>query len=262
MTAIQLSDCELFVEDRGSGSVVLLVHGFPLDHSMWSEQIDRLAESHRVIAPDLRGFGRSSGALETISMAQFADDLADLLDALGVDEPVTLCGLSMGGYIAWQFWDRHRARLARLILCDTRAAPDTEEAAANRRATAQRVESEGSEFLADGMIEKLFSPQTRAANGVVVAATSQVIRDAPPSAVAGALRGMASRPDMTPVLAEIQIPVLAICGSEDAITPASEMREFAAQIPNCRYVEISEAGHMAPLERPVEVNQVLSEFLQ
>src|SRR5690606_37351033 len=126
---IAISDTQLHVVDRGRGPVVLLVHGFPLDHSMWEEQLADLSSDFRVIAPDLRGFGASGVASETLTMSRLANDLAELLDALEVDQRIVYCGLSMGGYIAWPFFERHRARLAKLILCDTRAGSDTAETA-------------------------------------------------------------------------------------------------------------------------------------
>src|SRR5438094_4929210 len=122
----------LNVEEVGQGTPILFVHGFPLDHTMWRHQIADLSSDFRCIAPDLRGFGQSSVTAGTVTMEQFADDLAELLEALHVTEPIVFCGLSMGGYIAWQFARRHAPRLKGLILCDTRADPDAPEAAADR----------------------------------------------------------------------------------------------------------------------------------
>ena len=115
--------------ERGEGIPLLLVHGFPLDHSMWTAQIDRFCTHCRVIAPDLPGFGRSPAVGDKVGMAQFADELTELLDVLEIAEPVVFCGLSMGGYIAFQFWRRHRSRLRGLVLCDSRATADSPEAA-------------------------------------------------------------------------------------------------------------------------------------
>src|SRR5262245_18259333 len=129
MPRIHVDSATLEVTEAGSGPVLLLVHGFPLDHQMWRRQIDTFAMTHRVVAPDLRGFGLSTVTPGIVTMDRYADDLALLLDAMEIREPITFCGLSMGGYIAWQFVERHRARLAKLILCDTKAAPDTPEAA-------------------------------------------------------------------------------------------------------------------------------------
>src|SRR5437773_12119040 len=119
MSFVQAGNVRLNVVESGRGSPLVLVHGYPLDHSMWRSQIDGLADICRVIAPDLRGFGASEVTPGTVTMEQMADDLVALLDALQIAEPVVFCGLSMGGYVGWQFALRHRSRLAKLILCDT-----------------------------------------------------------------------------------------------------------------------------------------------
>src|SRR5687768_13865152 len=121
MPQVKVHDGQLHYFDTGRGTPLLLVHGFPLDHTMWQVQIDGLAERYRVIAPDLRGFGQSSVTQGLVTMQRMADDIAELLSGIKLSEPVVFCGLSMGGYVAWQFALRHRQRLARLILCDTRA---------------------------------------------------------------------------------------------------------------------------------------------
>src|SRR5688500_5812427 len=128
MPIISIGSSSFHVLEQGRGQLLLLVHGFPLDHTMWRAQVSDLAQDHRVIAPDLRGFGQSSPITAddaVVTMAQYADDLAALLCALNINEPVTFCGFSMGGYIAWQFAARHANQLGRLILCDTKAAADT-----------------------------------------------------------------------------------------------------------------------------------------
>ena len=260
MTRVKLKAAELFVEDRGSGDVLLLVHGFPLDHSMWSAQIDTLSAHCRVIAPDLRGFGASSAIAGIVSMAEYADDLADLLAALHVTHPITLCGLSMGGYIAWQFWQKHRQSIQRLVLCDTQAKCDSTDAAKQRLKTADRVLEIGTGFLAEDMPAKLFSAAGRRETEKVNA-IQQVIRSTSPEAVAAALRGMAERPDMSHILPQISVPALVVCGADDAITPADEMREMANSMPQARFLEIANAGHMAPFENPGPVSAAILEFL-
>jgi 3-oxoadipate enol-lactonase len=142
MSKISVGDVALSYVDRGTGIPLLLVHGFPLDHSMWSHQIEELSSFGRVLAPDLRGFGQSGVTEGTVTMERFADDLAALLDAVGVGEPVVFCGLSMGGYIGWQFWKRHPSRLRALVLCDSRAAADSAEGARARRQSAEKVLSQ------------------------------------------------------------------------------------------------------------------------
>jgi len=262
MARIKVNDVELNVVERGSGTPLLLVHGFPLDHSMWRGQLDGLSDICRVIAPDLRGFGQSSVTPGTVTMQQMADDLAALLDALKITQPVVFCGLSMGGYVAWQFALRHRARLAKLILCDTRAVADSGEAAAGRRKMAERVLTEGAKVVAEAMLPKLFAPATATQQPQVVEETRQVILRSQPAGIAAALLGMAERPDVTPQLPSIDVPALVICGQHDAIVPPAEMRQIAEKLPHGKYVEIANAGHMAPLEQPAAANAAIRAFLR
>ena len=261
MPIVTVNEVQLHVLDQGHGTPLLLVHGFPLDHTMWQWQIDDLAKDYRVIAPDLRGFGRSPAASGEVAMEQFADDLAVLLDVLGVTEPVVFCGLSLGGYIAWQFWRRHRARLAALILCDTRALADPPEVAQGRLATAERVLAEGVSLLPETMLQRLFAPVTFTQQPELIAATRRVMLKTPAAGAAAALRGMARRPDFTSQLGEINVPTLVVCGERDAIVTVSEMRVIAACIAGAQFVEIPDAGHLAPLEKPASVNAAIRAFL-
>lgn len=260
---VTIASGPLQVLDQGTGPIVLCVHGFPLDHSMWREQVAGLSDVARWIVPDLRGFG-GSGPVGTqqLTMDSLADDLNQLLDALGVDSPIFLCGLSMGGYVAWQFWERYRSRLRGLILCDTRAAADTEAVARGRRYLAERVLQEGSQAVGAEMLPKLFAQQTRDERPELTRSTLDVIHRTAPATVAAALLGMADRPDMTPRLREVECPVLVICGVEDVITPLSEMQAMTEQLPQGRCVPIPAAGHLAPLERPAVVNPAIRAFVQ
>lgn len=262
MPLINLGDITLNVVERGSGPVLLLVHGFPLDHQMWRHQLDGLASEYRVIAPDLRGFGQSTVTPGVVTMQRFANDLAALLDELQVREPITLCGLSMGGYIAWQFAQQHRQRLAKLVLCDTRAAADTAEAAKARLENAQKVLAEGPQAIVDGMIAKLFAPQTASQQPDLVKGQREIMLGTKPEGIAAALRGMAEREDFSGRLAEFDLPTLVICGEHDAIAPPAEMRSIATGLPRATFALIAEAGHMAPLEQPTAVNQALQAFMQ
>ncbi|GIW96204.1 MAG: alpha/beta hydrolase [Pirellulaceae bacterium] len=261
---VRVADVDLYVVDRGSGHPVLLVHGFPLDHSMWDGTIERLArqDGYRVIAPDLRGFGRSSGPNQSkLTMAQLADDLAELLDALKVRQPVTFCGLSMGGYIAWQFWKRHPNRLERLVLCDTRAAADSPEAAQVRLQTAEEVLEQGTAHIAASMVPRLFSERTRREKPQLVEKIQNAMVSTRPETMAAALRGLAEREDFTEYLGRIDVPSLVVCGQYDAISPVDEMRGIAEAMPRARFRVIEGAGHMAPAEDPETFCRVLEEFL-
>jgi pimeloyl-ACP methyl ester carboxylesterase len=261
MLTLNINDIDLHVIDRGRGPVLLFVHGFPLDHSMWQAQLDEFSKTHRVIAPDLRGFGRSAVTAGTVRMEMFAGDLSALLDKLRIDEPIVYCGLSMGGYIGWEFVRRHTSRVGALVLCDTRSASDTPAAAAARLQLAATVLEKGSAAAVATMLPKLLAQRTRENRPEIAESLKAVIAATHPEAIAAALRGMAERPDSTPMLSGIRQPALVIVGREDALTPVKEMRALAERMPAARFVEIADAGHMAPLENPEAVNAAIREFL-
>ena len=261
MKTFSINGTNLAFVDSGKGTPLLFVHGFPLDHSMWDGQIEALSARHRVIAPDLRGFGQSGVSEGVVEMAQFADDLAALLDFLAIDK-VVLCGLSMGGYIALEFWRKYSKRLRALIFCDTRAKNDTPEAAANRLVVAEKVLREGSHTVADAMIPKLFDPITLQKQPDLVEKIKQVIDRTDPRGVAAAALGMARRTDFTSKLSSIRCPALVIVGQSDAISPVAEMQAISKAVPKAELKIIAQAGHMAPMEKPAEVNAVLERFLE
>lgn len=271
---IQLDDVSVSYVDTGRGaapsaeassqdgsSTILFLHGFPLDHSMWDRQIDSLRHAHRCIAPDLRGFGGSSFDGGVSSMSQLAKDMIQLLDRLSIGEPVTLCGLSMGGYIAFEMWQHEPSKIARMILCDTRAEPDSHEVARGREMMALQVEQDGMDGVANGMIPKLLAPSTVQTQSETTEKVRQMIDDADPRAVAAAQRGMAKRCDSSDRLASIQIPALVVCGEHDRITPPESMRDLTAALPNGSFLEISDAGHLAPFEQPDAVNRAIGDWL-
>lgn len=252
-------------EDRGGGRPVVLLHGFPLDHGMWSAQLDALSAEHRMIAPDLRGFGASSlaagDAQRGVGMEQYAADVAALLDALGIDEPVVLAGFSMGGYAAWQFALNYPERLAGFIACDTRAVADTDEARAGREKMAAAALEAGDSSPALAMLPKLLAKQTHDSRPNVVAQVRAMIERQSAGAIAAAQRGMARRVDVEARLSEIGCPALVVVGAEDAISPPAEMREIAAAMPDARVAEIAAAGHMTTMENPEAVTRAIADFI-
>lgn len=270
MNRVQVNGVDLAVATAGQGAPLLLVHGFPLSHAMWRPQIEALAKTHRVIAPDLRGFGQSNflggaGSIPLseprVSMEEFADDLNALLDVLGVTEPVTCCGLSMGGYVGWQFWRKYPQRVARLVICDSRAVADTPEGAKGRAELAKRALAEGPGPVAEGMMAKLLAPDTIANQPDLVDDVRQMIYQASRQGIAAALLGMAARPDVTDLLPQISVPTLLIVGEHDAISTVDEMRGIAAKIPGAQLAVIPHAGHMTTIENPAAFNAALIEFL-
>lgn len=262
MLSFPVRDAELSVVVKGSGSPLLFVHGFPLDHSMWQDQLEEFAEDFTVIAPDLRGFGRSGAAADTVTMAQFADDLADLCDALEISEPIHYCGLSMGGYIAWEFYRRHRHRLRSLILCDTRAGADSPATVETREKMARAVREHGGVVIAQAMQPKLFAAETMSGQPHLPERLVEIILRTPGSSIAAAALGMAARPDSRDLLPEMDLPAILIVGEHDQLSTPDEMEEMAASMPDATFAVIPGAGHMAPLENPGQVNRVIRTFLE
>src|SRR3954469_18328335 len=265
MNSVRISTGELAYIDRGTGRPILLVHGFPLDHTMWNAQIEALTRRFRVIAPDLRGFGHSplSNLHQNhgITMERYSDDLAELLDAIGIQESIVLVGFSMGGYIAWQFVRKYGHRLRALIQCDTRATADSDEARAGRLKMAENVAEWGAARVAEMMGPKLVAPSTYKTQPQVVTAVRRIVERTSPAAIAAAQRGMAARPDMTAFLPEITVPTLVVVGDEDAISPPAEMKSIADAIPNSKFVVIPNSGHMSTMENPVALNAAIQDFL-
>ncbi len=258
---VRAGQIELHVVEHGSGMPIVLVHGFPLDHSMWDAQIDVLGRQWRIIAPDLRGFGRSQVTPGTASMEQMADDVAAMLDALVIDQPVVFVGLSMGGYVAFQFQRKYRDRLRALVLCDTRSAADTPEAVKARHATVEQLQSGGISAVIEAMMPKLFGPAALDGPSEDVVSMREVMLSCAPEGMAAALRGMAARDDATAALGEIGVPTLVLVGEHDAISPVDEMRAIAQAVPNAEFVVIPASGHMSPVENPTAFNEAITQFL-
>ncbi len=258
---VPVRDITYHVREEGEGPVVLLVHGFPLNHTMWLPQIEALAGTRRVIAPDLRGFGQSGVTEGTVTMQDFADDLASLLDALSVSEPVCFIGLSMGGYIAWPFLERYGQRVGKLVLMDTRAVADTPEAAEGRYKMADYMLKSGMSVVAKAMLPRLLAPSTKHSQPHLVERLEEMILSNDPRGAAAAQRGMAERPNREEFLAGIDVPTLLVVGENDAISTAEEMANMAEAISGSRLEVIPDAGHMSNLEAADQVNAVLREFL-
>jgi pimeloyl-ACP methyl ester carboxylesterase len=254
-----LTDIPIAYDDVGSGLAVLLLHGFPHHRGIWEPQLGGIAGDVRVIAPDLRGFGES-GVAPPFTIDQYADDAADLLDALQVRQAV-IGGLSMGGYVALAFWRRHRDRVRAMILTDTRAGADSAEGLAARREMLAMARQRGSAAVADAMITGMLGKTTREKSPELVDAVHHMLESAPVEGVIGALEAMMARPDSGPTLATIDLPVLIVVGEEDALTPVKEARAMHDAVRGSRLEVIPRAGHVSNFERPSAFNHVVSEFL-
>jgi pimeloyl-ACP methyl ester carboxylesterase len=256
-----MPDFRMIFEDHGSGLPLLLIHGFPLNRQIWRPQIEGLSDHVHVIAPDLRGHGETPPTEGIASMDLLADDCLLVLDALGIDRPAVVCGLSMGGYVTLAFHRRHRDRVAGLILVSTRAGADSAEAKANRDRLASQVKDEGPQAAAIAMLPKMLSPKTYDSNPDLVKQVAEIMNRTSPEGIVAALMGMKERPDSTPFLDQISVPTLIVHGADDQIIPTGEAEAMHAAIKNSRLEIIPDAGHLLNMEQPTSFNRVVLEFL-
>ena len=254
-----VNSIEIGYDDVGTGMPVLFAHAFPLNRTMWAPNVSALVERCRCVAADFRGCGESAGS-GPYSMDQYADDLARLLDVLRIEKAVFV-GCSMGGYVGFAFWRRHRDRVRAFVLADTRAGADTEEGAQRRRQLIAVARAEGSTAVANAQIASLVGKTTRSRQPDTYDAVHRMMAQAPTNGIIGALEAMMQRPDSTPMLGSIDVPTLIIVGEEDVPTPVKEARAMHERIPGSMLEVIASAGHLANLERPAAFNHVLSEFL-
>jgi len=244
---------------RGNGFPVIFLHGFPHHRGLWAPQLASLSPLARCIALDLRGFGESSVA-PPYSMDQYADDVAAFMDALRIERAV-ICGLSMGGYIAFAMWRRHRSRIHSLVLADTKASADSEEGREKRRAMAQLARERGTAAVADATITGMVGKHTRETSPQIVDVVYRILAKAPVAGVVGALEAMREREDSTATLATIDVLTLIIVGEDDVLTPVSDAEAMHRAIYGSRLHVLARAGHVSNVERASAFNHVLSEFL-
>lgn len=253
MQKLTVNGVQIAYERHGAGAALLLIHGFPLDHSSWDALLPHL-DGFDVIVPDLRGFGQSGIVAGIYTVDDMAADLVGLLEALQVEKAV-VAGHSMGGYIALAIARNHKEKLAGLGLVSTQALPDTPERKTGRYATAEQVAAQGSIVVADAMAPKL------SANPAHVPAIRESILHQPAAGIIGALKAMAERPDATALLAGFTFPVAIICGQNDALIPPDRSREMKTLIPQASLTELPGVGHMPMLEAPSETAAALRKLL-
>ena len=250
-------------DDDGPGPVVVLLHGFPMDRTMWSFQRSSVGSIYRLITPDLRGHGHSAAPDGVYRIDDMADDVIETLDALQLTDPVHLGGLSMGGYIALSIAKRYPERLKALMLINTRAAADSPEAAAKREEQAKEIEASGDiEPLVQAALPRMFAESTTREHPELVKRLHTHMSRTVPRAVVGALRGMATRPDRMAFLPKLTVPTLVIAGLEDQVVPIAEARAMAAAIPGSHFVAVPHAGHLSPLENHQATDAAILGFLE
>jgi 3-oxoadipate enol-lactonase len=258
----RVRDIKMAYDDTGSsGAALVLLHGFPFDRSMWRGQTLALGGEFRVVAPDLRGMGETTAGNVGVTMEALAEDVAALLDKLNLGR-VVIGGLSMGGYVAFEFFRKFSERVRALVLADTRPQADTEEGRRAREENAQRALREGMTSVVEAMLPKLLSAETRERGGEVLERVRAMMLGTSPEGAAAALRAMAVRRDQMELLPSIKVPTLIIVGGEDSITPPSDAKTMSAKIEGSRLVIVEGAGHLSNVERPEEFNGALVEFLR
>ena len=240
----------------------VLLHAFPIGANLWEPQMRHIPSGWRLITPDLRGFGGSTelDSVSAMSMADYAEDLVDLLDELGITR-VVVGGASMGGYAAMAFLQAASDRIDGLILANTRAGADSPEARANRRNMLALVDREGPSGVSREMMPKLLGKTTRETNPEIEAFVRRLIKQQSPIAIRAAIHRMMHRSDSTPLLGQVTVPTLVITGEEDQLIPIDESRAIAAAIPGATLVVIPRAGHLSNLEQPNAFNDALNAFL-
>lgn len=258
---VRSGDTEIYYEVRGTGPDLVLLHPFPAHHGIWTPVAELLATRYRVTTPDLRGLGQTAPGGGVVTMEKHANDLLTLCREIGV-EKATFAGNSIGGYILFDFWRRSRERVNGLVLVDTKAAADTEEARKTRLAGADDVLKRGTEPFIDAQLPKLMGESTHRNRPDLVQDAKRMMMQASAAGIAAVQRGMAERPDSTPTLSTINVPTLVIVGEEDSLTPSSEMEKIHQGIRRSVMRRIPKAGHYSPFEQPEEVHRVIRDFLQ
>lgn len=251
---------ELALQESGSGLPLVLLHAFPLSSQMWDEQRDALGSRCRVLTPDGRGFGGSPLGDDEPSLDACADDVAALLDRLGLDR-VVLGGLSMGGYVAMAFLRRHPGRVQALLLADTKASADPGPARDNRLRIASAVEQDGTQVLVDEVLPALLGSTTTTSRPRVADRVRELVQAAPPAGAAWAQRAMAARPDSINVLRAAALPALVVVGEQDALSPVADAQAMVDALPQGRLVVLPSAGHLSAVEVPTAFTQAVSGWL-
>jgi 3-oxoadipate enol-lactonase len=260
MIQIKSGDASIAYQILGTGPPVVLLHPFPAHHELWLPAANALISRYQVILPDLRGHGDSDAGDGPATMEKHAVDLARILDHAEVGR-VPFAGVSIGGYVLFEFWRRYRGRIAALVLLNTKAPADSPEAKASRLQAAADVLERGTGPFFESMVPKLLGQTTRDSRPDLVDGALQMMRKMSPESVAQVQRGMAERPDSVPDLKTINVPTLIVTGDEDVLTGPPEAELMRQNIPSSELKVIRRAGHYSPWEQPGEAGQLLRRFL-
>jgi len=257
---IKSNDAEICYWTLGDGPAVVLLHPFPVHHEFWRPVAGSLATRYRLILPDLRGHGDSDVGNGPATMQKHAADIARVMDDADVGR-APIIGVSIGGYVIFEFWRQYRGRVAALGLCNTKAPADGPEARAGRLQAASDVLERGTEPFFESMIPKLFGKSTRENRPDLITAALGMMRKMSPEDIAQVQRGMAERPDSVDTLKTINVPSLIVTGDQDIMTGINEAELMRKQVAGSQSLVIPKAGHYSPWEQPEEVARLLRTFL-
>ncbi|MFN0188776.1 MAG: alpha/beta fold hydrolase [Bacteroidia bacterium] len=258
---IEVNDIKVCYDDHGKGETpIIFIHGFPFDKFMWQPQLDLFGKNHRVIAYDIRGFGKSTLGSVQGSINLFADDLVSFMDGLKIGKAI-VCGLSMGGYILLNAIIRYPQRFDAIILSDTQCIADSFEAKEKRKKAISQIVAGKINDFAMGFIANIFSDETKKTKGDVVEKIKSTILTTRAEAVTATLSVLAEREDLCSSISQIEVPTLIICGEKDIVTPVEQAEFLFTTIPNSQLKIIDNAGHMSNLEQPDEFNKHVVEFI-
>lgn len=257
---VRCNDTDLFYTTLGTGAPVVFLHPFPANHRFWLPVAAALSDHYRIILPDLRGHGQSAPGDGAATMAKHAEDIVRICDDCGIGR-TAFVGCSIGGYVLFEFWRQFRNRVSALVLSNTRASSDTDEARKSRLQSASEVVERGPEWFIDGMIPKLLGETTRSNRPDLVADAKRIMMQSTAAGISAAQQGMAERPDSVPTLATISVPTLIVGADEDQGSPLEHAQQMHRGIRNSQLRVIRKAGHYAAFERPEEFAAVLREFL-
>ncbi len=240
---------------------LIFLHGFPFNGSSWDLQVEYFKEQYRVFAPDLRGHRNGPSGAGPWMMAHFAEDLKQLMQTNKMKKAV-ICGLSMGGYVALHFAKQYPEMVEALVLCDTQADADSNEAKDKRFATLQKIQSKGVGPFSQEFSKSVLSSNTLILKPKVQKKVISMIGENKAENIAMNLAVLASRHDSNPYLAGFDFPTLVMVGANDKLTPLAASQKLSAGIKNSTLQVIEKAGHLSNLEQPDIFNRYLSDFLR
>ena len=256
----EINTLSVYTSGNKSNQAIIFVHGFPYDHTMWDKQVEYLKENFFCVTYDIRGLGDSPVGDGQYTMEKYVDDLFTIISELKLEMPI-LCGLSMGGYLAYRAVELNQDVFKSVIFCDTKAQSDTDEIKLMRANKIKQINEEGLDAFVESFVPLCFSYEYQSSYAEKYNSVKLHCKTNNPIGVKGALIAMLSRGDSTPFLNKIKIPTLHLCGEFDTMTPSDKMKVDASKIPNAIFKVVPNSGHMSPIENSDFVNEAINKFI-